>query len=233
MSLPKIATREEWLAARVALLDEEKALTRARDALNTKRRELPMVRVDADYTFEGPDGTVRLIDLFAGRRQLILYHFMFDPSWDTGCASCTAGTDELSDGFFRHLHARDTSYAMVSLAPYPKLAAYAAERGWHIPWYSSFGTSFNDDFGVTVHPDGEYNFRSAGPGIGGESPGRSCFLQIDGEVFHTYSQYARGLEMTGGSYYFLDLTALGRQEDWEEPKGRAESAHGPTPNFAE
>ena len=155
MSLPKIATHEEWLAARIALLDEEKALTRARDALNTKRRELPMVRVDTDYTFEGPDGTVRLIDLFDGRRQLILYHFMFDPSWDTGCASCTAGTDELSDGFFRHLHARDTSYAMVSLAPYAKLAAYAAERGWDIPWYSSFGTSFNDDFGVTVHPDGD------------------------------------------------------------------------------
>ena len=219
----------------------------ARDALNTKRRELPMVRVETDYTFTGPDGPVRLVDLFDGRSQLIVYHFMFDPSWDTGCGSCTAGTDELSPGFFEHLHARDTSYAMVSLAPYAKLAAYAAERGWDMPWYSSSGTSFNDDFAVTIHPDdpdGTYNFRTnaesvargdtaAGATETMEAPGRSCFLQVDGAVFHTYSQYARGLEMTGGSYYFLDLTALGRQEDWEEPKGRGESAHGPRPDFSD
>jgi predicted dithiol-disulfide oxidoreductase (DUF899 family) len=233
VSLPKIATREEWLAARTALLDEEKAMTRARDALNTRRRELPMVRVDAEYTFEGPDGSVRLIDLFDGRSQLIVYHFMFDPSWDTGCPSCTAGTDEVSDGFLDHLHARDTSYAMVSRAPYPKLAAYRAERGWTVPWYSSFGTSFNDDFGVTVHPGGEYNFRRVGADVNGENPGRSCFLQVDGVVFHTYSQYARGLESTGGSYYFLDLTVLGRQEDWEEPKGRAASVHDARPDFGD
>jgi predicted dithiol-disulfide oxidoreductase (DUF899 family) len=246
MSLPQIATREEWLAARTALLEEEKALTRARDALNTKRRELPMVRIDTDYTFEGPDGTVHLLDLFDGRSQLIVYHFMFDPSWDTGCSSCTAGTDELSPGFFEHLHARDTSYAMVSLAPYAKLREYRAERGWDVPWYSSSGTTFNDDFAVTVHPDdpeGTYNFRTNAESVGRgdaeagateamEMPGRSCFLQVDGEIFHTYSQYARGLEMTGGSYYFLDLTALGRQEDWEEPKGRGASLHGPRPDFS-
>jgi predicted dithiol-disulfide oxidoreductase (DUF899 family) len=246
MSLPQIATREEWLAARTALLEDEKALTRARDALNTKRRELPMVRIDTDYTFDGPDGTVHLLDLFDGRSQLIVYHFMFDPSWDTGCSSCTAGTDELSPGFFEHLHARDTSYAMVSLAPYAKLAKYRAERGWDVPWYSSWGTTFNDDFAVTVHPDdpaGTYNFRTnaesvargdaeAGATGAMELPGRSCFLQVDGEIFHTYSQYARGLEMTGGSYYFLDLTALGRQEDWEEPKGRGTSVHGPRPDFS-
>jgi predicted dithiol-disulfide oxidoreductase (DUF899 family) len=233
MSLPKIATREEWLAARTALLAEEKAMTRARDALSTKRRELPMVRIDTDYTFDGPAGTVHLFDLFAGRRQLILYHFMFDPSWDAGCSSCTAGTDELSPGFFGHLHTRDTSYAMVSLAPYPKLAKYKAERGWDIPWYSSFGTTFNDDFGVTVRPGGTYNFRGADVTEPTEMPGQSCFLRVDGEVFHTYSQYARGLESTGGSYYFLDLTALGRQEEWEEPKGRSESVRSASPDFSE
>ena len=151
MTLPKIATHEEWLAARLALLEDEKAMTRGRDAISTKRRELPMVRIETDYEFDGADGPASLLDLFDGRSQLILYHFMFDPSWDAGCSSCTAGTDEISPGFIRHLHARDTSFAMVSLAPYPKLAAYAAERGWDIPWYSSFGTTFNDDFAVH-HP---------------------------------------------------------------------------------
>ena len=233
MTLPKIATHEEWLAARLALLEDEKAMTRARDAISTKRRELPMVRIETDYEFDGADGPATLLDLFDGRSQLILYHFMFDPSWDAGCSSCTAGTDEISPGFIRHLNARDTSYAMVSLAPYPKLAAYAAERGWDIPWYSSFGTSFNDDFGVTTRPGGTYNFRELDGGEPGEAPGQSCFLQVDGEVFHTYSHYARGLECTGGSYYFLDLTALGRQEEWEEPKGRAESAHRAQPDFSD
>src|SRR6266568_1346450 len=148
MSLPKIATREAWLAARKELLAKEKDLTRQRDALNAERRNLPMVEIEKDYIFDGPNGAVRLIDMFEGRPQLIIYHFMFDPEWEDGCPSCTAGTDELS--------------------------------------------------------------------------GRSCFLQLDGRVFHTYSQYARGLESTGGSYYFLDLAALGRQEEWEEPKGRSE-----------
>jgi predicted dithiol-disulfide oxidoreductase (DUF899 family) len=245
MSLPRIATRDEWLAARTKLLDEEKELTRRRDALNIERRNLPMVAVEKDYVFEGPDGEVRLLDMFDGRRQLILYHFMFDPSWDEGCASCTAGTDELSPGFFEHLHTRDTSYAMVSRAPLAKLEQYKAARGWDIPWFSSFGSDFNYDFGVTIDKSvrpAEYNYRAAeewaarGEPLSGdessELPGRSCFLQVDGTVFHTYSQYARGLESTGGSYYFLDLTALGRQEDWEEPKGRTESARSATPDFA-
>jgi len=245
MSLPKIVTRDEWLAARKDLLAKEKELTRRRDALNTERRELPMVEIDKQYTFAGPDGPAGLLDLFAGRSQLIIYHFMFDPDWDEGCSSCTAGTDELSPGFFEHLHARDTSYAMVSRAPLPKLQAWKAKRGWDVPWYSSFGTDFNHDFGVTIDESvtaPRYNFRTKGEydAMGDdffdspqpfEMPGRSCFLRAGGRVFHTYSQYARGLESTGGSYYFLDLTALGRQEDWEEPKGRAESAHSATPNF--
>jgi predicted dithiol-disulfide oxidoreductase (DUF899 family) len=126
MSLPRIATREEWLAARKELLAQEKNLTRQRDALSTKRRDLPMVEIVQDYQFDGPDGRVRLIDIFEGRSQLIIYHFMFHPEWEDGCPSCTAGTDELSRGFMEHLHVRDTSYAMVSRAPLPKLQRWEA-----------------------------------------------------------------------------------------------------------
>jgi predicted dithiol-disulfide oxidoreductase (DUF899 family) len=246
MSLPEIADRAQWRAARRELLAEEKELTRRRDALSTRRRNLPMVEIDKPYTFEGPAGTVGLSDLFEGRSQLIVYHFMFDPTWEEGCPSCTAGTDELSPGFFEHLHVRDTSYAMVSRAPYEKLARWKAKKGWTVPWYSSFGTDFNYDFGVTIDesvPPAEYNFRTRAEyeALGSnffdadqpfEMPGRSCFLRADGRVFHTYSQYARGLESTGGSYYFLDLTALGRQEEWEEPKGRADSVRANQPDFA-
>jgi predicted dithiol-disulfide oxidoreductase (DUF899 family) len=246
MPLPRIATREEWLAARKELLAKEKELTRQRDALNAERRQLPMVEITKEYVFEGPDGPARLPDLFQGRPQLIIYHFMFDPSWEDGCPSCTAGTDELSQGLLDHLHTRDTSYAMVSRAPLPKLRRWKELRGWDLPWYSSFGTDFNYDFGVTVDESvrpGEYNFRTKAEfeAMGSdffeydqpfEMPGRSAFLTVDGRVFHTYSQYARGLESTGGSYYFLDLTALGRQEDWEEPKGRSESVRSASPDFA-
>jgi predicted dithiol-disulfide oxidoreductase (DUF899 family) len=246
MTLPRIATRDEWLAARKALLVKEKELTRQRDILNAERRELPMVEVTKDYVFEGPDGPARLLDLFEGRAQLIVYHFMFDPSWEEGCPSCTAGTDELSAGFLDHLHTRDTSYAMVSRAPLAKLQRWKQKRGWELPWYSSYGTDFNYDFGVTIDESvrrGDYNFRTKAEyeAMGSdffeydqpfEMPGRSCFLSVDGRVFHTYSQYARGLESTGGSYYFLALTALGRQEGWEEPKGRSESVRSATPDFA-
>jgi predicted dithiol-disulfide oxidoreductase (DUF899 family) len=246
MGLPRIATREDWLAARKELLAKEKELTRRRDALNTERRNLPMVEVEKDYTFDSPSGRVGLTDMFECRSQLIIYHFMFDPDWEDGCPSCTAGTDEVSAGFLDHLHTRDTSYAMVSRAPLAKLERWKAKRGWTLPWYSSFGTDFNYDFGVTIDESvapGDYNFRTKEEfeAMGSdffendqpfEMPGRSCFLQADGRVFHTYSQYARGLESTGGSYYFLDLTALGRQEDWEEPKGRSESVRSATPDFA-
>lgn len=247
MNLPEIATREEWLAAREELLAKEKELTRLRDALNTERRNLPMVEVDKDYRFEGPGGTVGLVDLFEGRAQLIVYHFMFHPEWDEGCPSCTAGTDEIAAGLLEHLHTRDTSYALVSRAPLEKLERWKAARGWDLPWYSSSGTDFNHDFGVTIDASrgfDRYNYRTLDEyaAMGQESmktaeqpydmPGRSCFLQVDGRVFHTYSQFARGLESTGGSYYFLDLTALGRQEEWEEPKGRSLSARAATPDFS-
>jgi predicted dithiol-disulfide oxidoreductase (DUF899 family) len=247
MSLPRITSRDDWRAARLDLLQKEKELTRARDALNVERRNLPMVEIDKEYVFNGPDGEVTLADVFEGRPQLIIYHFMFHPEWEEGCPSCTAGTDELSDGFFSHLHTRDTTYAMVSRAPLEKLERWKAKKGWTMPWYSSGETDFNYDFGVTIDASrgfDEYNFRSLDEyaAMGQESmraseqpydmPGRSCFLNVDGRIFHTYSQYARGLECTGGSYYFLDLTALGRQEEWEEPKGRSETVRKAQPDFA-
>jgi len=244
MSLPRIATADEHLAARTQLLAREKELTRLRDELNTARRNLPMVEITKDYRFQGPAGEVGLRDLFEDRPQLIIYHFMFDPAWDAGCPSCTAGTDEIAPGFLEHLHQRGTTYAMVSRAPLAKLERWKAEHGWTVPWYSSGDSDFNDDFGVTVDPARRTRRRSGScrcptrargeefTGGPSEMPGRSCFLQADGRVFHTYSQYARGLESTGGSYYFLDLTALGRQEDWEQPAGRADAVRGAVPDFA-
>jgi predicted dithiol-disulfide oxidoreductase (DUF899 family) len=246
MALPRIVSRDEWRAARIDLLDEEKAMTRARDALSSRRRELPMVRVEQDHRFDGPDGDIGLVDLFAGRSQLIVQHFMFDPSWDEGCPSCSAGADEISDGLLAHLAARDTSFAAVSRAPLTKIERYKQARGWTFPWVSSHGSRFNYDFHATLDPDVapvELNFRTAeewaargqdwvGRPGSTEQPGFSVFLHAGDEVFHTYSTYARGAEWLGGSYAWLDLTPLGRQEDWEEPKGRAESVRGPVPNFA-
>jgi predicted dithiol-disulfide oxidoreductase (DUF899 family) len=248
MSLPPIVSRAEWVVARKELLTEEKAMTRARDRLNAKRRMLPMVRVEKDYVFHGADGEASLLDLFEGRRQLIVRHFMFGPDWDTGCPSCTAAADELCAGILRHLHARETTMAVVARAPYPTFAAYAAEHGWSFPVYSSHGSDFNYDYHVTLDESVaplEYNYRTRAEheaaGTTGyvegeqpiEQPGESFFLRDGAAVYHTYSAYARGAEATaGGSYFFLDHTALGRQEAWEEPKGRADDPHGAVPNFA-
>ncbi len=245
MSLPNVVSPEEWRTARIELLAEEKAMTRARDQLSTKRRQLPMVRVDKDYVFEGPDGPASLLDLFDGRSQLIVQHFMFDPSWDDGCPSCSAAADEISGGLLEHLHTRDTTLAVVSRAPLARIEAYKARKGWTFPWYSSYGSDFNYDFHVTLDESVapvEYNFRNreeleeAGMGWlaegSSEQPGYSVFLRDRDTVFHTYSMYARGTEMLGGSYYFLDLTALGRQEEWEEPKGRSARARQSQPDFS-
>jgi predicted dithiol-disulfide oxidoreductase (DUF899 family) len=234
MSLPKVVSRAEWLTARKQLLEQEKELTRRRDALSAQRRLLPMVEIDKPYVFTGPDGEASLLDLFDGRLQLILTHFMFDPSWEQGCPSCTAGTDEMSDGLIEHVAVRDTTMVWVSRAPIEKLEAYKAQHGWTIPWYSSYGSDFNYDFGVSHdESDGSssYNYRSD-PTLAGEYPGTSVFLRVDDRVFHTYSSFARGAEWSGGSYAFLDLTALGRQEDWEEPKDRSDSVRTATPDFA-
>lgn len=236
MSLPQIVSDQEWVEARQALLVKEKEMTRARDALNTARRMLPMRRVEKDYVFDGPDGKVNLLDLFDGRRQLMIVHFMFDPEWEEGCSSCTAGADEMSDGLVRHVNSRDTTLVYVSRAPVSKLEAYKAKRGWTFRWYSAESSDFNYDFHVSFNDtltNPEYNYRpvNVDPGQTYEGPGVSCFLRVEDEVFHTYSTYARGTEQTGGSYYFLDLTALGRQEDWEEPKGRSGTERAGIPTF--
>jgi predicted dithiol-disulfide oxidoreductase (DUF899 family) len=247
MSLPDIVSREDWLSARKALLADEKELTRRRDALNADRRRLPMVEIVKPYAFSGPAGPARLPDLFAGRRQLIVGHFMFDPGWEEGCPSCSAGADEISPGLLAHLDSRDTTLVFVSRAPLDRLERYKASRGWAFPWYSSHGSDFNYDFHVTLDESVapvEYNYRTPAEhdqaGTAGyvsgaqpiEAPGTSIFLRDGDRVFHTYSSYARGAEMTGGSYYWLDLTALGRQEDWEEPAGRAGRVRDASPNFA-
>ncbi len=247
MALPQVVSHEDWLVARKALLTREKELTRQRDALVADRRRLPMVRIDKEYVFEGPGGKASLLDLFEGRRQLIVGHFMFDPSWDDGCPSCTAGAEEMSDGLLAHLHTRDTTFAYVSRAPIAKIEDYKARKGWTFPWYSSYGSDFNYDFHVTLDESVTpvvYNFRTPAEheeaGTSGyvegdppiEGPGRSAFLRDGDTIFHTYSVYARGLETIGGSYYLLDETALGRQEEWEEPKGRATDGRGNIPDFS-
>ncbi len=201
MTYPQIVSREEWLVARQELLIKEKEATRARDRLNAERRRLPMVKIDKEYLFEGPDGQVSLLTLFDGRRQLIIYHFMFDPSWDDGCPSCTNLVDNLPSRLSR-LHARDTSLALVSRAPFPKLAAYKTRMNWAVPWFSSFGSDFNYDFGVT---DAD-----------GEKPGLSVFLREGEDILHSYSTSGRGVDILLGTYNYLDLTPLGRQEEWEK-----------------
>jgi predicted dithiol-disulfide oxidoreductase (DUF899 family) len=231
MNLPPVVSREEWRVARTELLAREKELTRARDAVNAQRRELPMVEVDREYVFEGPDGKVGLPDLFEGRRQLVVHHFMFDPSWDAGCPSCSLLMDNL--GHLSHRHARNTTFAAISRAPYGKIVAYRRRMGRTFPWYSSFGSDFNYDFHATLDAAAgsvEYNYvdesgRMPDPEQGDwsmEVPGQSAFLRDGDRVFHTFSQYARAADPLLGTYNWLDLTALGRQEDWEQPAGRSD-----------
>jgi predicted dithiol-disulfide oxidoreductase (DUF899 family) len=229
MSDPRVVSRDEWLAARRRLLAREKELSRQRDAVNAERRRLPMTSVDQPYVFAGRDGPASLLDLFEGRGQLLIYHFMFDPDWDEGCESCSF----LADGIGRldHLHARDTTLAMVSRAPLATIEPFRQRMGWTVPWYSSYRSSFNYDFHVTVDAavaPAEYNYRNLaelGPaweGWSGEMHGISAFLRRGERVFHTYSNYARGTDLVNGTYNWLDLTARGRQEDWEQPPGRSD-----------
>jgi predicted dithiol-disulfide oxidoreductase (DUF899 family) len=225
MSLPPVVSRDEWVAARKELLAKEKQLTRERDALNAERRRLPMVAIDKDYVFEGPDGELRLVDLFEGREQLVIYHFMWLYDKDIGCPSCSAFVDQI--GHLAHLRARGTSFACVSRAPQADIEVFKARMGWAFPWYSSLGSDFNYDFHVTfdetVTPF-EYNYLSKDeieakglPVDAWEQPfdlhGVSVFLRDGERVFHTYSAYARGTDNLGFISNFLDLTPLGRQDD--------------------
>ena len=232
MSLPAIVSRRDWSRARAQLLEHEKALTKARDELAAERRRLPMVEVTEDYRFTAADGSMRtLLDLFESRHQLIVDHYMFDPEWEDGCISCAGRVDQY--GNTTHLHARNTTIAVASRAPIERIERWKRKMGWTFPWYSSFGSRFNYDYGVSFDAAVEepvYNYRSAAewqalgmPAPEGELHGTSVFLRDGERVFHTYSTYGRGTEQVGGTHYYLDMTALGRQEDWEEPKGRADS----------
>lgn len=222
---PNIVGKDEWLTARKTLLEHEKEYTKHRDQINAERRRLPMVKLEKEYSFAGSNGSVKLIDLFAGYTQLIIYHFMFDPEWDKGCMGCTGYVDALGD--LSMLSDRDTTFALVSRAPMPKLETYKALKGWTVPWYSSFGSDFNYDFHVTLDETIapiEYNYRDKaemekkhGANVmQGESHGLSVFFRIGNDVFHAYSTYARGVESLTDAYSLLDTTPYGRQEDFED-----------------
>jgi predicted dithiol-disulfide oxidoreductase (DUF899 family) len=212
-----VVSREEWLQARVAHLAAEKEFTRRRDELSRQRRELPWERVGKNYVFEGPNGPEALSDLFAGRSQLIIYHFMFGPSWEEGCKSCSFLADHF-DPTRIHLAHRDVSFAVVSRAPIPHIQAFQKRMGWRFHWVSSFGTDFNRDYGVHLTQDelaGEVNYNYGKMRFGvEEAPGLSVFYKDDaGDIFHTYSAYARGLDAFMGTYQFLDVVPKGRDEE--------------------
>jgi predicted dithiol-disulfide oxidoreductase (DUF899 family) len=203
MAMPKIVSEAEWQDARAALLVKEKAATRALDALAAERRRLPMVRIDKDYVFEGLDGDVRLADIFEGRRQLLIYHFMFGPGEDP-CTGCSSFTDNV--GNLSHLHARDTTFALMSRAPHDELLEYEQRMGWGLPWYSSYANDFNRDFGLTTDA--------------GETFGLNAYLRDGDDVFLTYRTNARGVDRLRLDFNLLDLTPYGRQEEWEDsPEG--------------
>lgn len=211
-------TKTEWLDARLALLEEEKALRRQMDAVAKRRRELPRTLVNKTYVFDGPHGKQTLADLFHPRSQLVVYHFMMGPGWKEGCPSCSFLADHL-EGSAVHLAARDVALAMVSRAPYEEIREFQERMGWRLPWVSSFGTDFNFDYNVSFTPDEVaggymlYNYRRA-PFPSTEGPGLSVFYRdSSNQVFHTYSTYARGSDVLLGAYNILDMTPLGRDED--------------------
>jgi predicted dithiol-disulfide oxidoreductase (DUF899 family) len=214
----KIVSQEEWIEARKAHMAREKELMRARDHLNEERRALPWVKVDKAYVFDGPAGKATLADLFKNKPQLVVQHVMFRPDWDAACKSCSFWADGL-DRMAPHLAARDTAVVAISLAPTEKLEAFKKRMGWTFDWFSSGSCDFNHDYGVTFTRDeidtgeNKYNFGTT-PFYGDELPGISVFARDeDGTVFHTYSCYARGLDMMNAGYHYLDLTPLGRHEE--------------------
>ena len=205
VTLPKIVSPSEWQAEIDQLRTKEKALTRAHDTLNAERRRLPMMRMEKTYTFDGEHGRATLLDLFDGRRQLIVYHFMFGPDWEAGCEGCSWVTDAISHP--AHLNARDTGLVLISRAPLKTLLAYRKKMGWDLPWFSSLDSDFNFDVGATTD-DGEQHVASV-------------FLRDGDDVFRTYYTDRRGVEYLGSHWTYLDLTPFGRQEPWEDsPAGR-------------
>jgi predicted dithiol-disulfide oxidoreductase (DUF899 family) len=213
----QIVSHDQWLAARKQLLVKEKELTRLRDRLAAERRGLPWVKIEKPYVFDGPDGKETLVDLFGGRSQLIIKHFMLGPGWTEGCVGCSFELDHI-DGILVHLEHRDVSYVAVSRAPLPQIQAFKQRMGWHIKWVSSAGSDFNYDFHVSFAPEeiakseGYYNYEMRKIGID-EMSGRSVFHKDPtGEVFHTYSSYGRGGEDVLGTYRLLDLVPKGRDE---------------------
>ena len=214
----KVVSQSEWIDARKRLLAEEKAFTRARDRLSQQRRDLPWERVDKEYIFDSSAGKESLPQLFDGKTQLVVYHFMFDPSWKEGCKSCSFWADNLN-GIVSHLRQRDVTLLAVSRAPLDLLEAFKKRMGWTFKWVSSFGTAFNHDYHVSFTPEelatGEvyYNYAKGKP-FSGEAPGISVFYKnLRGEVFHTYSCYTRGLDMMNTAYHYLDLVPKGRDEE--------------------
>lgn len=217
-AMPPVVSHDEWLAANQKQIEKEKAHTRARDALNAERRRMPMTRVNKDYVFDGPNGKMSLLDLFEGRRQLILYHFMLGPSAEAGCDGCSMVVDNMCHP--AHLRARDINLVLVSRAPLEKIGSYRKRMGWELPWYSSFESDFSFDFGLgpkTPRPD-EYQ--------DGEMFGVSVFLRDDEDnIYQTYFTQHRGVEYLGSSFSYLDITPYGRQETWEDsPRGWPQTA---------
>jgi len=213
----RIVSHDEWIEERKKFLAAEKSFTEARDRLSRMRRELPWERVDKNYLFDGPDGKETLAQLFAGRSQLIVYHFMFDPEWDSGCPSCSFWADNFN-GIDVHLAHRDVTFVAISRAPLAKLQAYRKRMGWSFKWLSSFQTDFNHDYYVTFTPQemaagtAFYNYMQKTPPVS-EMVGISAFYKDEnGRIFHTYSTYERGVDMLNGAYHYLDLAPKGRDE---------------------
>ncbi len=212
----QVVSREEWLSARKAHLAREKEFTRLRDQLSAQRRQLPWVKVDKPYEFEGSDGKQTLAELFEGRSQLVVYHFMFHPDWEEGCKSCSFWADNFN-GIITHLNHRDVSMVAISRAPLVKLEAYRKRMGWSFKWLSSLHSDFNRDYHVSFTPEEikgavDYNYQRGKFPVA-EAPGISVFyMDKDGNIYHTYSCYARGLDMLNGAYHYLDLVPKGRDE---------------------
>jgi|SRR5215469_13803913 len=213
----QVVSHEEWLKARLELLDAEKEFTRQRDALTRRRMAMPWERVEKPYRFEGPEGVVSLADLFEGRSQLLVYHFMFNPDWEAGCPSCSFWADNFN-GIPIHLNHRDVTFTAISRAPFAKIGAYKKRMGWSFPWVSSYGSDFNYDCYVSFKPeqnaDGKsyYNYRARANALADEVGISVFFKNESGELFHTYSCYSRGVDMLNGAYNYLDLVPKGRDE---------------------